>query len=44
MTFERNVPKTLSDIETLSSVALHPSGFKSVAPEIDAQEHGEAST
>lgn len=44
MTFERNVPRTLSDIETLSSVVLHPNEFRSVAPEIDAQEHGEASS
>lgn len=44
MTFERNVPQRLSDIETLGSVVLHPKGFKSVAPEIDAQEHGEPST
>ena len=38
MTFERNVPQRLSDIETLRSVVLHPKGFESVAPEIDAQE------
>ncbi|MDR3054824.1 MAG: hypothetical protein LBU53_05400 [Zoogloeaceae bacterium] len=41
MTFERNVPQRLSDIETLNSVVLHPKGFKSVAQEIDAQEHRE---
>ena len=44
MTFERHVPTTLSDIETLSSVALHPGGFTTVAPDIDAEEHGEVST
>ncbi len=43
MTFERNVPQHLSEIETLTSVVLHPKGFKSVAPEIDAQEHREPS-
>lgn len=43
MTFERNVPQRISDIEALGAVVLHPSGFKSVAPEIDAQEHGGAS-
>ncbi|GHT87054.1 hypothetical protein AGMMS49960_02390 [Betaproteobacteria bacterium] len=43
MTFERNVPQSLSEIEALSSVVLHPKGFKSVAQEIDAQEHGEPS-
>lgn len=43
MTFERNVPRSLSDIEALGAVVLHPRGFKSVTPEIDAQEHGEGS-
>lgn len=40
MTFERNVPRNASEIESVDAVALHPRGFKSVAPEIDAQEHG----
>ena len=43
MTFERNVPKTASEIESVDAVVLHPRGFKSVAPEIDGQEHGETS-
>jgi len=41
MTFERNVPRRLSEIGEPISVALHPKRFKSVAPEIDAEEHGE---
>jgi len=43
MTFERNVPQSLSDIEALVAVSLHPGDFKSVAAEIDAQERVEAS-
>ena len=39
MTFERNVPKTISDIESLVRVDLHPDGFSGVAEEIDAEEH-----
>ena len=42
MTFERNVPQRLGDIEALQSIVLHPKGFKSVAPEIDGQEHRES--
>jgi hypothetical protein len=42
MTFERNVPRSVSEIEAVDAVVLHPRGFKSVAPEIDAQEHGAA--
>jgi len=41
MTFERNVPQTLDEIEAVQSVFLHPKGFKGVAQEIDADEHGE---
>jgi hypothetical protein len=41
MSFERNVPQRLSDMEEPCSVVLHPKGFRSVAPQIDAQEHGE---
>jgi hypothetical protein len=41
MSFERNVPQQLSDIEAPCSVVLHPKGFESVAAEIDAEEHGE---
>jgi hypothetical protein len=40
MTFERNVPQHPSDIEGLNSVVLHPDGFESVAPKVDAEEHG----
>lgn len=39
MTFERNVPESLADVEALISVLLHPMAYKSVASEIDAQEH-----
>ena len=39
MSFERNIPQRLSDIEALTKVVLHPKGFSSVAGEIDAQEH-----
>lgn len=39
MTLERNVPQRLSDIQALGAVVLHPKGFQSVAPEIDAHEH-----
>jgi hypothetical protein len=39
MTFERNVPRTVEEIEAVRSVVLHPKGFQSVAPEIDAEEH-----
>ena len=41
MTFERNVPQTLDEIETIQSVVLHPNGFTSVATDIDAEEHGQ---
>ena len=43
MTFERNVPQRLSDIETLRLVVLHPKAFNSVSSSIDAQEHREPS-
>jgi len=43
MTFERNVPQGLVEIESLAKVVLHPAGFRSVASEIDAEEHGAAS-
>lgn len=41
MSFERNVPETLSDIESLGKVILHPEGYRGVASEIDNEEHGE---
>ena len=43
MTFERNVPKSASEIESVDAVVLHPHGFKSVVPDIDGQEHGATS-
>ena len=43
MTFERNVPRHLSEVEALVGLVLHPDGFESVAGDIDFQEHGEAS-
>lgn len=39
MSFERNVPETMCDIESLVKVALHPSGYSNVAEEINAEEH-----
>lgn len=39
MTFERNVPQVSSDIESLVKVVLHPTNHKSVADEINAEEH-----
>lgn len=39
MSFERNVPQTMGDIEAIQSVTLHPKGFESIAQEIDAEEH-----
>jgi hypothetical protein len=40
MSFERNVPQTLADIESLGHAVLHPATYKGVAQEIDAEEHG----
>lgn len=40
MTFERNVPSKAAEIESLVKVLLHPSGYSSVAEEIDSEEHG----
>lgn len=40
MSFERNVPQTMGDIEAIQSVKLHPKGFEGIAQEIDAEEHG----
>ena len=37
---ERNVPKSLDEVAIIVSVQLHPKGYKSVADEIDAEEHG----
>lgn len=44
MTFERNVPQTPDDIQSLGEVILHPGNHKGVAEEIDAVEHGEQGT
>lgn len=41
MSFERNVPQTPSDIESLVKVVLHPKEHKAEAEEIDAEKHGE---
>lgn len=41
MTLERNVPHSLSEVGALVGVRRHPGGFKSVATQIDAEEHGE---
>jgi hypothetical protein len=43
MTFERNVPQKLSEIEAPVDVVLHPKGFESVAGGIDSQEHAQTS-
>lgn len=40
MTFERNVPLKKDKIESIIKVVLHPGGYKPVAEEIDAEEHG----
>lgn len=40
MTFERNVPHKEEKIESIVKVVLHPVGYKPVAEEIDAEEHG----
>ncbi|MDI5983801.1 hypothetical protein QLQ85_03280 [Halomonas sp. M4R5S39] len=40
MTFERNVPRKNDRIDAIVKVSLHPSGYKPVAQEIDAEEHG----
>ena len=42
MSFERNVPQTPADIESLSKVVLHPQNYKGMAQDIDAEEHGSA--
>lgn len=39
VTFERNVPQTTRDIDSLIKVALHPDGYSGVAEEINAEEH-----
>lgn len=39
MSLERNVPSKGEEIDSITSVALHPSGYKSVAEEIDKKEH-----
>jgi hypothetical protein len=41
MSFERNVPQALADIESVGKVVLHPQADKGVAREIDEEEHGE---
>lgn len=43
MTFERNVPQRLCEIEGVVAVALHPQRFKGAAEEIDSQEHEKVS-
>ena len=40
MSFERNVPQTPADIESLSRVVLHPESHKDIAQAIDGEEHG----
>ncbi|WP_141758660.1 hypothetical protein [Duganella sp. HH105] len=40
MTFERNVPRELNEIESLGKVVLHPKKFTTVTDEIDTEEHG----
>jgi len=40
MTFERNVPRKNDRIDAIAKVSLHPSGYKPVDEEIDAEEHG----
>ena len=42
MSFERNVPRTIADIESLGKVVLHPPTYKRVAQEIDAEEHDQS--
>ena len=41
MSFERNVPETPRDIESLGAVILHPEGYRGVAEDIDTEAHGE---
>ena len=41
MSFERDVPRTITDIESLGNVVLHPPTYKGVAQEIDAKEHSQ---
>ena len=41
MSFERSVPKTITDIESIGTVVLHPTTYKRVAQEIDAEEHSQ---
>lgn len=38
-TLERNVPKSLAEIDALVSVTLHPGGFSSITRQIDMEEH-----
>lgn len=41
MSFERSVPRTIDDIESLGKIVLHPPIYKRVAQEIDAEEHSQ---
>ena len=40
MSFERSVPQSPTDIQSLGKIVLHPKTYKGVAQEIDAEEHG----
>lgn len=42
MSFERNVPRTIADIESLGKVVMHPPTYKGVAQEIDTEEHSQS--
>jgi len=42
-TLENNIPLHLSEIQALSGLTLHPSGFEGVGQDIDLQEHQETS-
>ena len=42
MSFERSVPKTIADVESLGKVVLHPPTYKGVAQETDAEEHSQS--
>lgn len=42
MSFVRSIPRTLSDVESLGKVVLHPPTYKGVAQEIDAEEHSQS--
>jgi len=41
MSFERSVPRTIAEIESVGKVVLHPPTYKGVAQEIDAEEHSQ---